>query len=75
MILAVMNAIFATAYVEAWKTQDLNEVWTRVLALLVRRSNQLSYEATDVWSFKGSRRASEEWMWSYILNILYIELR
>ena len=54
MILAVMNAIFATAYVEAWKTQDLNEVWTRVLALLVRRSNQLSYEATDVWSFMGS---------------------
>ena len=30
-----------------------NEVWTRDLAMPVRRSNQLSYEATDVesWSF------------------------
>ena len=26
MILAVVNAIFATTYVEALKTQDLNEV-------------------------------------------------
>ena len=43
MILAVVNAIFATAYVEAWKTKDLNEVWTRVLALLAQRSDQLSY--------------------------------
>ena len=36
-----------------WKSQDFNEVWTRDLATPVRRSNQLSYEATDVgsWSF------------------------
>ena len=27
MILAVMNAIFATAYKEAWKIQDFNGVW------------------------------------------------
>ena len=41
---------------EAWKIQDFNRVWTRDLAIPVRRSNQLSYEATDVesWSFVGS---------------------
>ena len=33
---------------EAWKNQDLNGVWARHLAILVRRFNQLSYEATDV---------------------------
>ena len=39
--------------IEAWKSQHYNGVWTRVLAIPVRRSNQLSYEATDVrsWSF------------------------
>ena len=36
---------------EAWKKiQDFNGVWTRDLAVPVRRSNQLSYEATDVGS-------------------------
>ena len=42
--------------IEAWKSQDLNGVWTRDLAIPVRRSNQLSYEATDVedWSFVSS---------------------
>ena len=56
MILAVMNAIYAIAYIEAWKIQDFNGVWTRDLAIPVRRSNQLSYEATEVesWSFVGS---------------------
>ena len=56
MIFAVMNAIYAIAYIEAWKSQDFNGVWTRDLAILVRRSNQLSYEATDVgsWSLVGS---------------------
>ena len=41
---------------EAWKIQDFNGVWTRDLEIPVRRSNQLSYEATDVgsWSFVGS---------------------
>ena len=72
MILAVMNAIYAIAYLEAWKSQDFNRVWTRDLAIVVRRSNQLSYEATDVgtWSFVGL----EEPMWSYIWKISYLEL-
>ena len=41
---------------EAWKIQDFNGVWTGDVAIPVRRSNQLSYEATDVgsWSFVGS---------------------
>ena len=38
MILAVMNAIYAIAYIESWKIQDFNGVWTRDLATLVRRS-------------------------------------
>ena len=44
---------------EAWKIQDFNGVWTRDHAIPVRRSNQLSYEATDVgsWSFVGSNGA------------------
>ena len=41
---------------EAWESQDFNGVWTCDLTLPVQRSNQLSYEATDVgsWSFVGS---------------------
>ena len=41
---------------DAWKIQNFNGVWTRDLAIPVRRSNQLSYEATGVgsWSFVGS---------------------
>ena len=41
---------------EAWESQDFNRVWTRDLAIPVRRSNQLSYEATEVgsWSFVSS---------------------
>ena len=35
---------------EAWKIQDFNGIWTRDLAIPVRCSNQLSYEATDVGS-------------------------
>ena len=41
-----MNTIYAIAYVEAWKIQDFNGVWTRDLAIPLRRSNQLSCEAT-----------------------------
>ena len=67
MILAVVNAIYAIAYIEAWKTQDFNGVWSRDLTIPVRRSNQVSYEATDVggWSFLGSNepvRNECEWM-------------
>ena len=56
MIIAVMNAILAIAYIEAWKSQDFNGVWSRDLAIPVRCSDQLRYEATDVgrWSFVGS---------------------
>ena len=44
------------AYIEAWKSQDFNGVWTHNLAIPVRRSNQLSCEATDFgsWSLVGS---------------------
>ena len=42
--------------IEACKSQVFNGVWSRDLAILVRRSNQLSYEATDIgsWSFVSS---------------------
>ena len=57
MILAVIHAIYAIAYLEAWKSQDFNRVWTCNLPILVQRSNQLSYEATLVgsWSFVGPK--------------------
>ena len=44
---------FMQLRIDAWKIQDLYEVWTRDLTIPVRCSNQLSYEATDVgsWSF------------------------
>ena len=75
-----MNASYAIAYIEAWKTQDFNGVWSRDLTIPVRRSNQVSYEATDVgsWSFLGSNepvRNECEWMSNDIWNVSYIELR
>ena len=71
MILTIMNTIYAIANIEAWKSHDFNGVWTRDLAIQVRRSNQLSYEATDVrsWSFVGSNepvRNECEYMKSFI---------
>ena len=59
MILAVMNAIYAIAYIEAWKSQDFNGVWTRDLAKPVRRSNQTSNKGADVtsWSLVGSNES------------------
>ena len=47
---------FKQLRIEAWKSQDFNGDWTRDLAIPVRRSNQLSYEATDLrdWSFVSS---------------------
>ena len=47
---------FKQLHKEALKSQDFNGVWTRDLAIPVRRSNQLSYEATGVerWSFVSS---------------------
>ena len=57
MILAVMKAINAIVYIEAWKSKDFNGVWAHDVVIPVRRSNQLSYEATDVgsWSFVGPK--------------------
>ena len=47
---------FKQLRIEAWKSQDFNGVWTRDLAIPVRRSDQLSYKATHVgsWSFVSS---------------------
>ena len=66
---------FKQVRIEAWKSQDFNGVWTRDLAIPVRRSNQLSSEATDVgsWSFVSSNEPVK--MWSDIWNVSYIELR
>ena len=50
MILTVMKAVYAIAYIEAWKRQDFNGVWTRDLMIPVQCSNQLSYEVTYVGS-------------------------
>ena len=38
------------------KVQDFNGIWTRDVSMPVRRSNQLSYETTNVerWSIMGS---------------------
>ena len=38
---------FKQLRIEAWKSQDFNGVWTCDLAIPVRHSDQLSYEATD----------------------------
>ena len=56
MIFAQLWMQFLQLRREAWKIQDFNWVWTRDLAILVRRSNQQSYEATEVGSlsFVGS---------------------
>ena len=35
------------------KIQDFKGIWTRDLAIPVRRSNQLSYEAVDVKNFSS----------------------
>ena len=42
---------FKQLRIEAWKSQGFNGVWNRDLAIPVRRSNQLSYEPTDVGSW------------------------
>ena len=47
---------FKQLRIEAWKSQDFNGVWIRDLVIPVRRSNQLSYESTDIgsWSLVSS---------------------
>ena len=54
---------FKQLRIEAWKSQDFNGFWTRDLAIPVRRSNQLSYEATDngSWSFVSSNEPVNSW--------------
>ena len=42
---------------EAWKIQGFDWIWTRELAIQVRRSNQLSYEAA---SFRDCNQLSYE---------------
>ena len=51
---------------EAWKNQGFNGVWTCDLAIPVRHSNQLSYEATDVesWSFVISNEPVKNGSWT-----------
>ena len=77
MIISVINTIYAIAYIEAWKIRDFNRGWTHDLAIPVQRSNQLSYEATDIgsWSFVGSYNPVRNEYWSYIWNTSYIELQ
>ena len=50
---------FKQLRIEAWKSQDFNGVWTHDLAIPVRRSKQLSYEATDVGSWSEFDRLGE----------------
>ena len=78
MILAVTKQ-FLQLRKEAWKIQDFNGVWTHDLAIPVRRSNQLSYEATDVgrWSFVGSNvpvrnESTMKWYMKWTINELRI---
>ena len=59
---------FKQLRIEAWKSQDFKGVWTCDLVIPVQRSNQLSYEATDVrsWSFVSSSEPVKNgyfWKW------------
>ena len=67
MILAVMKAIYGILYIDAWKSKDLNGVWPVISRYPLRRSNQLSYEATDVgsWSFVDPKEPVRNAMWSH----------
>ena len=63
---------------ERFWIQDFNGVWTRDLAIPVRRSNQLSYEATDVgsWSFVSSNEPVKNGCFiniSYIIFIIFMK--
>ena len=49
---------FSQLHKEAWTIQDFNGVWTRDLVIPVRRSNQLSYEATDIGSWSSDHLAA-----------------
>ena len=76
MIIAVWTK-FKQLRIEAWKSQDFNGVWTRDLAIPVRRSNQMSYEVTDVASLSlvSSNEPVKNGCEVIIWNVSYIELR
>ena len=73
MIFADMNAIYTsgcrcrkrsyTIARRSLKRSGPQRVWTRDLAILVQRSNQMSHEATNVenWSFVASNNISTIW--------------
>ena len=65
-----MDASFAIAYVEAWKIQEFNGVWTRDLAIPVRRSNQLSYEATEN-QLSYDHNCEDHIAWFHIRSLIY----
>ena len=57
------------------KVQDLNGIWTRDISMPVRRSNQLSYETTNVerWSIMGSyvpvkKIKCDKCIWNNLIN-------
>ena len=58
---------------EAWKIQDFNEFWTRDLAIPVRRSNQINYEATDDGNCKNCVHNWEDhsFTWFQIHSSMY----
>ena len=70
---AVMNVILA---IESWKIQDFNGVWTRDLAIPVRRSNQRSNQLS--YAICRSKYSCNEWInerndiWfiSYIISFI-----
>ena len=75
MILAVIYAIYVSAYIEAWKIQDFIRVWTSDFTIPVRRSNQLSYETTDTGSWLVSRGHGFKPGWrSEFFRLLYTQL-
>ena len=63
------------------KIWDFDEIWTRDLVILLRRSNQLCYEATDVgsWSIMCSyvpvkkMNVIEKSFMSYFIDIYHVK--
>ena len=81
---AVMKAIYAIAYIEAWKSQDFNGVWTRDLqyrcdALTNWAMKTLTLGAGHLWvlrslwgvNVKLYMKNVELWMWNQIINCVY----
>ena len=69
---------FMQLYIKKPETsQDFNRFWTRDLVILVRCSNQLSYDATDSgsWLFVAPKEPVRNDCSRHIWNISYIELQ